>query len=498
MRSSACLSFPNALVPKYMNDSSSLWKEKVGDVREFVRNYSIRKAVQTERIDLPVFDETTVIKIFYKASKGLSCRVKIVDSNENVVFESTKNYKTGSFTAILDPDDDGETGVKKEEKGYVIFEYSKNETMPKSEKKEGSISCWSNDVVISMNPYTELIENSKCEVVKNTEFTPKLPKVDNQMFDIYQFDLNSPISVDERIILEKEKLKVRFNFDSQTYDKMKHGTLLILVHYDFAFISMKSKLTKSDGTKNKFLKYGDTDSFEDELGLETAMTQMANSISYQIPGSYYGKTDSYIEAEFSLTDKFMSIFEKELFNFESCFPLNLVVEYVPPGQGADKTRDEDDDSQSRIELIVPAILNNVPISQYHNLTVAVTLDSSIIDAYPSIDPASSLSNTMMQQMCALEREEGSEFDFSYINPDSVFYKTDTVFPIEYYISEDYKIVSLHFPVTQVYEDSCYKLVCRKDPTVIHGTFYDVEQTSGIKTKYCFGKEIKSNSLTSPL
>jgi hypothetical protein len=101
---------------------------------------------------------------------------------------------------------------------------------------------------------------------------------------------------------------------------------------------------------------------------------------------------------------------------------------------------------------------------------------------------------MIAQMCALEHSEGSEFDFFSINTDSLFSKTNTIFPIEYEVSQDYKTIHLQFPVTQAYEDSCYKLVCRKDPSVIQGTYFDVKYTSNIKTSYCFGKEVSGRAM----
>lgn len=170
-----------------------------------------------------------------------------------------------------------------------------------------------------------------------------------------------------------------------------------------------------------------------------------------------------------------------------------MIEYVPPGIGANALRD-DDDNESRIELINPAILMDIPINKYHNITLTLQLDKGITEAYPSIDPASTLSGSLIQQMCALEHDDGSEFSFYSINTDGVYSKTNTIFPIEYSVSDDYKKIFLEFPVSQAYEDSCYKLVCRKDPTFISGTFYDVKDTSGIQTKYCFGKEIDGTSM----
>ena len=136
---SSCFVGSNYLVPKYLKDSSSLWKEKVGDVREFVREYSIRKSIKTETLDLPIFDETTIVKIFFKSSEGLNCRVKILDSKDNVMFESKQLYNTGSFTAILEPTVDSETGEIKEEKANIIFEYQKNSTLSTEEVKKGSV-----------------------------------------------------------------------------------------------------------------------------------------------------------------------------------------------------------------------------------------------------------------------------------------------------------------------------------------------------------------------
>jgi hypothetical protein len=160
IKTSACYGVPNALVPKYMKDSGKFWKEKVGDVREFVRKYSLRKSVDNEKVDLPIIDEATVIKIFFNASPGLTCKIKIMDSKNNVVFESSKLFQSGSFSALLDPDLD-ENGQPTQEKGVVMFEYSKNSTLTEKDKKEGAVDCWKNEVVISMNPYSELIQNSK-------------------------------------------------------------------------------------------------------------------------------------------------------------------------------------------------------------------------------------------------------------------------------------------------------------------------------------------------
>jgi hypothetical protein len=220
---------------------------------------------------------------------------------------------------------------------------------------------------------------------------------------------------------------------------------------------------------------------------------MANTISYKVPSPLYSKTDSYLEAEFSLTDKFVSLFEDEVSSDQICFPVNLLIEYVPPNMGANKARTEDD-GDSRIEMVLPAIMNDIPITKYHNITIQVNLDTSLVDAYPSIDPSSTLSGTMVSQMCALEHDEGSEFDFFVIDTENVYSKTNTILPYEYEVSEDFKSVFLHFPVGQAYEDSCYKLVCRKDPTVIQGTYYSVEETSAIQTKYCFAKEVGEKTL----
>lgn len=161
-----------------------------------------------------------------------------------------------------------------------------------------------------MNPYSELVENSKCETVKNSEFSTKLTKIDNQLFDVYEFDLNESISIDERIILEKQKLKIKFKHDTVSYDSGKYGSLMIIAHYDFPFVSMKSKLSRVNGSRQKFIMYGEADVYEEELGTETSLTQMSNMITYTIPNTFYSSSGSTLEAEFSLTDKFLSLFDE--------------------------------------------------------------------------------------------------------------------------------------------------------------------------------------------
>ena len=91
----------NSLIPKSMNDSSTLWKDKVGDVKEFVRTYSVKSGMKEEVIDLPVFDEATVVKIFFKASPGLTARLKLEDSKENVLHAGTAYYEHSTFVRIL-------------------------------------------------------------------------------------------------------------------------------------------------------------------------------------------------------------------------------------------------------------------------------------------------------------------------------------------------------------------------------------------------------------
>ena len=339
-----------------------------------------------------------------------------------------------------------------------------------------------------MNPYTELIQNSKCEFVKNSEFTPKISKTENRLFDIYEFNLSDPINIDERLILENSKLKVKLTHDSAEYSKDQHGMLLVMVHYDFAFVSMKSKLNRLTGKKKKFLAYGKTESFEDQLQTEASMTQMANVIKYKIPASFYAKGDSSLEAEFALTDKFISIYENSQFNDETCWPINLIIEYIPPGKGANRPKEDDGESHSMIEMITPATLQNIPISDQQNLTVQLSFDTSITDAYPGLDTSSSLAGTLIQQMCTLESSEDREFNYFWIDIMGLFEKTGTIFPMQYFLSKNHKEVTLIFNVRQVYEDSCYSLTCKKDPTVIDGTYYRVNETTGIDTKYCFGKE----------
>jgi len=472
-----------------MRDSGKLWKDKIGGVKEFVRKYSVSKGITIEKLDLPIIDESTVLKIFYKGSTGLNCKVKITDKNQNIIFESNKLYSTGSFLAVLDPDDD-DKGDKAQEKGFIIFEYSKNQTQISRANKKDVVPCWSNEVVVTMNPYSELIENLKCDTVKNSEFSTKLSKIDNKLFDVYEFTLNEAMSLDERIILEKQKLKIRFKHDSADFTKDQHGTLMILAHYDFPFMSMKPKISSVNGSKLKFIKYGSVDVYEEELGTESSLTQMGNSISYTIPNTFYSKADSTLEAEFSMTDNFLSLFDESNSESDVCFPLSLMIEYIPPNTGANTVMEDDEEAVSRINLVIPPILKNIPINDYHNITLNVILDKSLIESYPNIDPSSSLSGTLISQMCVLEHSEGSQFDFYELNTGNMFEKTNTIFPIDYWVSEGYRSVFLQFPVTQAYEDSCYKLVCRKDPTIYQGLFYDVQVTSNIRTQYCFGKETK--------
>jgi hypothetical protein len=397
------------------------------------------------------------------------------------VFESNKLYSTGSFSAILDPDE--EENTQAQEKGFIIFEYSKNQTAINEDNKKDIVDCWSNEIVVAMNPYSELIENSKCETVKNSEFSTKLVKIDNQLFDVYEFSLNESISLDERIILEKQKLKIKFNHDTVSYDNNKYGSLMIIAHYDFPFLSMKSKLSRATGSRQKFIKYGEANVYEEELGTETSLTQMSNTITYTIPNTLYSSSGSILEAEFSLTDKFLSLFDEGAAGTDICFPLNLMIEYVPPNTGANADEEDDGELTSNIRMVAPAMLSEIPITKFHNITLQVFLDKSITEAYPDIDLTSSLSGTLISQMCALEHSEGTEFDIELMGVDNLFTKTSSIFPVEYSVSEDYKTIYLQFPVTQAFQGSCYKLVCRKDPTIVRGKYYDLKEISNLQTSF---------------
>lgn len=74
-----------------------------------------------------------------------------------------------------------------------------------------------------------------------------------------------------------------------------------------------------------------------------------------------------------------------------------MIEYVPPNTGANAEED-DGEATSRIRMVAPAMLSEIPITKFHNITLQVFLDKSIVEAYPNIDPASSLSGTLISQM----------------------------------------------------------------------------------------------------
>lgn len=142
-----------------MKDSGLLWSEKVGDVREFSRTYSVTSGITTESLDLPVIDEATLIKIFYKGSDGLSLSVKILDSNQTILFESAKPYSVSTTSAIMNPEITAD-GANVDRKGTVVFEYTFNEKKISSEEEKDIKPCFSSQVIISMVPYSEFIENS--------------------------------------------------------------------------------------------------------------------------------------------------------------------------------------------------------------------------------------------------------------------------------------------------------------------------------------------------
>lgn len=159
-----------------------------------------------------------------------------------------------------------------------------------------------------------------------------------------------------------------------------------------------------------------------------------------------------------------------------------MIEYVPP-KTAEEPSDDESEGAANIKFIKPAVLSDIPIQQYHNITVEVELDKSITEAYPDIAPSSAISGLMVSQMCALEHNEGNEFNVFDAGFDFPMYKTNTIMPIEYEVSKDFTKVSLRFPTVQAYENYCYALVCKKDLTLISGTYYNVKQTSNIETKY---------------
>lgn len=487
LKTSACRGVSKGLVPRYMKDSASLWKDKVGDTQEFVRTYCVKDPSRVEKLDLPVVGEATIIKIFFKTLEGLKTKAKIVDSADQILFETKKSYQWGSFTAILTPDEDSD-GELIPEKAFIIFEYSSEDSDFNGAKL---------DVVISMTPYSEVLENSKCDQVKKTEVTGNLNKLDNQMFDIYEFDLDHAISIDERIIIENQKLKVRFKNTGNAQTNDLEGSLLVYVHYNHAAVTINSKLLKNNGATSTFVKYGISEAFEPELDTESSLAQLSNMLGVTISDKFYTESGAYYEADFIISDKFLSLFEEDAINSKLCFPVNLVVEYVPPRARPEESlpSSEDDiaENVANIQFVSPPKLKRIPIKKYHNVTIEITLDQSLTEAYPDLDPTSTLSGTLISQMCALENADSTsdELDFLYIDFDNTMYKTNTIMPVEYEVSDDYKKINLEFPTFQAYENTCYRLVCRADPSVVQGNYYDLKKLAGIETQYCFGNEGKN-------
>ena len=86
-------------------------------------------------IDLPVFDEATVMKVFFKASQGLTARLKLEDSKEKVIHAGTAYYEYSTFVNTLIPDET-ETGEIIHENPLLTFEYKVNSTEAQDEAKD--------------------------------------------------------------------------------------------------------------------------------------------------------------------------------------------------------------------------------------------------------------------------------------------------------------------------------------------------------------------------
>lgn len=164
-----------------------------------------------------------------------------------------------------------------------------------------------------MVPYSEFVENLKCEVVKRGDFSTRLSKTDSQLFDVYELNLDNPISMDEQIYLEHEKLKVRLKNTSPT-SPQRPGNIFISAHYDLPFVTLSSKLMRTTDGSQKFIKYGEEDTYEEELSAGTAVTQISNTLKYSIPASFYSNSKSVLEAEFSLGSKYLSLLDETVSN----------------------------------------------------------------------------------------------------------------------------------------------------------------------------------------
>ena len=465
-----------------MKDSSSLWKEKVGDVREFNRKYAVFKAVKFEKVDLPVVDETTYVKIYYTSSSGLSLKIKILDSNEDVIFEGAKAYQTSTISTIINPETD-QDGNAKETRATVTFEYSVDNTKSKQQFQEDVKPCWNNEVIISITPYSELVENSRCDSAQNQNFVTELSQKDSQFYDVYEFSLgNEPLSVDQPLMVRNQEVKIKLKPDISAIDDNIVGNISVTLYYDLQFVSFLGKLMKNDGIKQKFIKYSKIEIFEHELGVDTSLSKIADTITTKLDKAFYSSDESYYEADFTLSNKFLSMFDYSSSNdLDLCFPVNLLIEYVPPKS---LNTDNEDENESNISYVNPPVVSKIPIKKLNNITVEVGLSESILETHPGIDLDSSLSGRMIAQMCVLENFNSNGFIFFDYEWSTMFSKSDTIYSIKYHIDESYKNIMCYFPTLQAYENTCYKLVGIKDPTMItNGDYNDVFEMANIKTSY---------------
>lgn len=87
------------------------------------------------------------------------------------------------------------------------------------------------------------------------------------------------------------------------------GNIFVSMYYDLQFMSLSAKLMKSDGSVQKFVKYGKTDAFEPELGTSTSLSQVSNMITHKLDNEFYGSDGSYLEAEFVVSRSFLELFD---------------------------------------------------------------------------------------------------------------------------------------------------------------------------------------------
>jgi hypothetical protein len=290
-----------------MNDSSILWKDKSADAKEFIRTYAVTKGTKVEKLDLPVIDETSIVKIVFKSSTGLKSKVKILNKDNTAVLESKKLYQVGSFSAIIDPKPKENLKDTTPENTKILIEYNINT----KNLKPANSKCFRNKIIVSIMPYSEFIENSKCEVVKTITNLDEVQDSES----VYDVNLGSDQMTINKNFLINKKLKVQFKPDFHTSSVQKDGYLMALINYDLAFASAIGKLNKILDSEKDFVKYGGIIAYEGGNS-ESALAKMGNVITTTLSNDYYETDSPFLEAEFSLSDAFLSQFGDDIYQDE--------------------------------------------------------------------------------------------------------------------------------------------------------------------------------------